>query len=435
MTANTARLLLSYDTGDIGGAIQAIFDSMFQGDEATTDHQAMVQAVQAIASSFSFAGRREDASAIRRAAKDAFGRAEAFAKRFAEGAAGADLRELHGGSGEGEQAKEGEEAKASRGFERLLPEDWRERDFVVDPEGALGEELERVQRWTKNVARYIALDVDAPTGILLVGPPGTGKTVAAHRIAARNGKKLIVGRHDAIQSHLLGQNLKNVRALIEAAAEEDAYIFLDEVDGIARDRKLAGPTDAHRIELLESLLEQLSILKRRRPEQVIFAATNLPEALDPAFVRRMAITLEFGYLSEPARRKLIEALYNNVDVDADALGVLIERSAEKSADYLRSIACAAARFAVDDLDESAVEALERIIAAKRAASEPAPAPSNGTAQVAPEGALALPVAPLPDLPRPRVVRKHVDEALRIIRDRHDKPAPRRTVGGAILLGT
>ncbi len=420
--------LLQYMPGDLPGHIRGIFDSMFQGDDAATDSRAMVASVHSLVGIFATAGRRADADAIRLAAKRSFERATAFATRFSAehgqlpSEAGPGAAKGKGGGGKGELAMT-ESQKAVAAFERLEPGDWRDRDFVADPEAKLTAEIARVQRWTANVGRYIALDVDAPTGVLLVGPSGTGKTTVAHKIAAANGKRLIVGRHDAIQHQLLGQNMKNVRALIDAAEQEDAYIFLDEVDGLARDRKLAGPTDGHRIELLESILEQLSMLKRRKPDQVVFAATNLPETLDPAFTRRMAITLEFGFPSTAARRLIVDGLYATLGADPEALELLVEQSAEKSADYLRSVAAAAARFAIDGLGPEDVAALDAAIAAKKAPAAPAV-----------EGApAAAEPTPMP-LPRPVVTREHVASALQIIRDRHDKPEPRRTIGGAILLG-
>ncbi len=375
-----ARLMLGYAPGDLAGAVAGIFDSLFQGDEARTDSAAMVAAIRQVVSLFAERGLTADAERIRAAAKASFDRAASFGERIS-------AERVEPGGGEAAQENDAS-AKAVASFERLEPGEWRDRDFVPDAEGGLAEELQRVTRWTSRIPRYLELEVDAPTGILFVGKPGTGKTVAAHKVAAANGKRLIVGRHDAIQHHLLGQNMKNLRALFEAAEREDAYIFFDEIDGLARDRKLAGPTDAHRIELLESFLEQLSIMKRRRPEQVIFAATNMPETLDPAFVRRMAITVEFGFLSAPARRALVTALYTRVGAEEAAVDLMVERGAEKSADYLRSVAMAAARFAIDDMVD---------------------------------GGEAL------------VTREHVGAAIKIIRDKHEAKTT-RGAGGVHILG-
>lgn len=397
-TTQTSTALLRFATGDLAGAVATIFDCQFMDPDGETDAHGMVATVRELVTIVAAAGYPRDAERIRNAAFGAFSRAGKIGARLGEGAVDAGRGEDSADPGASAASGAPKEAGDASGMEWLMPEDFRERDFILDPGSTLGIQLEQARSWIENAGRYTVLDLDCPTGILLAGPTGTGKTVAAHWLAAKTGRPCAIARHDALASRFIGQNLKNLRAMIAAAVARGALLFFDEVDAIARDRRLAGQNESHRIEMLESFLEQLSILRKRHPEFVIVSATNLPDVLDDAFVRRVAVTIEFDFLGESARTELLRALYTRVDCDADAEELLLLRSAGKSGDYLRSVAMTAARGAVAALGADDLAILDAHRAAAKPAEDGAPAP------------------PLPALPRPRVTREHVGAALAVVRD-------------------
>lgn len=138
--------------------------------------------------------------------------------------------------------------------------------------------------------------------LLLYGPPGTGKTAFASYLAGRLDRPLMQRRASDILGPWLGQSEASARAMFAEARDDDAVLFLDEADGLLRDRHgaLARWEGTVMAELLSGM-EQF--------RGVFVCATNLLEALDPATLRRFTFKIEFRWLAAAQRRALLEQLF------------------------------------------------------------------------------------------------------------------------------
>lgn len=386
---------------ELAGSIAHLYDALFQ-QERGADASLFVDATKTLIQALHARGDATGAERVREAAK-------ACLDRAANVSAGAD--DATPGSpaaGDGKGGSRDTDRGDASGMEWLLPEDFDARDFITAGSD-VGAEIKRLQTQIAKIPHYLAHKLDAPTGILLVGPAGTGKTTAAHAIAAYLQRPLGVARLDAMESRFVGQTQKNIAAAIAATLERKGILFFDEVEAVARDRRLAGANDTHRLAITASFLEQLSLLKKRHPEQVMICATNMPDVLDPAFVRRVAHTVTFGYLGEATRREQLRTLWIELDAEPDATELVIERTADRSADYLRALAMTAGRAACDD-------------AADPDGDKPLPAEDDAAIDAAMADALT----------KPRLTREHVAAALRIVRDRHDKPRADKGTGLVVV---
>lgn len=118
------------------------------------------------------------------------------------------------------------------------------------------------------------------------GPPGTGKTMAAHCLAKELGKKLLMVRYDQLQNLYVGETEKRIQRVFKLAKTKKAVLFFDEADAIALKR--ASLTQSWEMSQVNTLLKELE-----RFEGVCIFATNFAEKYDPAFERRLTMHIDF----------------------------------------------------------------------------------------------------------------------------------------------
>ncbi|RRT43971.1 hypothetical protein BHM03_00027550, partial [Ensete ventricosum] len=124
-------------------------------------------------------------------------------------------------------------------------------------------------------------------GILLFGPPGTGKTMLAKAIANEAGASFINVSMSTITSKWFGEDEKHVRALFTLAAKvAPTIIFVDEVDGMLGQRTRVGEHEAMRKIKNEFMTRWDGLLTKPGERILVLAATNRPFDLDEAIIRR-----------------------------------------------------------------------------------------------------------------------------------------------------
>ncbi|TVU22963.1 hypothetical protein EJB05_32686 [Eragrostis curvula] len=153
-------------------------------------------------------------------------------------------------------------------------------------------------------------------GILLFGPPGTGKTMLAKAIANEAQASFINVSMSTITSKWFGEDEKNVRALFTLAAKvAPTIIFVDEVDSMLGQRNRAGEHEAMRKIKNEFMTHWDGLLSRPDQRILVLAATNRPFDLDEAIIRRFERRIMVGLPSMESRELIMRSLLSKEKVD------------------------------------------------------------------------------------------------------------------------
>ena len=164
----------------------------------------------------------------------------------------------------------------------------RPKTTFADVAGYLGvkQEISEVVEFLKNPGRYKEIGAMIPKGILLVGPPGTGKTMLARAVAGEAGVPFFSVSGSDFMEMFVGVGASRVRDLFSTARKQaPAIVFIDEIDSIGRKRG-AGVGGGHD-EREQTLNQMLNEMDGFEPTEgiVVIAATNRPDVLDPALLR------------------------------------------------------------------------------------------------------------------------------------------------------
>ncbi|MGA8172618.1 MAG: ATP-dependent zinc metalloprotease FtsH [Methylocystis sp.] len=149
------------------------------------------------------------------------------------------------------------------------------------------EELQEIVAFLKDPTTHGRLGARIPKGILLVGPPGAGKTLLARAVAGEAGVPFFSINGSEFVEMFVGVGAARVRDLfMQARASAPCIIFIDELDALGRARGISGLSGGHD-EKEQTLNQLLSELDGFDPTTgvVLLAATNRPEVLDPALLR------------------------------------------------------------------------------------------------------------------------------------------------------
>lgn len=178
--------------------------------------------------------------------------------------------------------------------------DARMADLVLQDE--LHEKLKQVlleQRQRDALVRY---GLSPARRLLLIGPPGTGKTSTARVLAGELGLPLFAIRLDTILTKYMGETAAKLRLVFDALIETRGVYLFDEVDALAGDRTAGNDVGEVR-RVLNSFLQ---FLEEDSSESVIVAATNHPQLLDTAIFRRFDTTLDFVLPDDAGAKHVIE---------------------------------------------------------------------------------------------------------------------------------
>jgi len=193
--------------------------------------------------------------------------------------------------------------------------------------GGLSEAISRVREMIelplKHPELFDRLGIDPPKGVLLYGPPGTGKTLLARAVANESDATFISINGPEIMSKFYGESEKRLRQIFQKAEQQaPSIIFIDEIDSIAPKREeVQGEVERRVVAQLLALMDGL----QSRGKVIVIAATNRPDALDPALRRpgRFDREIEIPVPTRDGRREILMIHTRGMplakDVDLDKL--------------------------------------------------------------------------------------------------------------------
>jgi transitional endoplasmic reticulum ATPase len=215
--------------------------------------------------------------------------------------------------GEGTQIEISEKIakEAPRGVQRVTYEDI----------GGLRDEIQKVREMIELPLRhpelFVRLGVEAPKGVLLHGPPGSGKTLLAKAVANESNANFFVIGGPEIMSKFYGESEERLREVFKEAQENaPSIIFIDEIDSIAPKREeVTGEVEKRVVSQLLSLMDGM----QSRGKVVVIGATNRVNALDPALRRpgRFDREIEIGVPGRDGRLEVLQIHTRGMPLDKD----------------------------------------------------------------------------------------------------------------------
>ena len=206
--------------------------------------------------------------------------------------------------------------------------------------GGIHNEIKKVREMIELPLRhpeiFEKLGIEAPKGVLLYGPPGTGKTLLAKAVANESQAHFISISGPEIMSKFYGESEARLREIFKEAREKaPSIIFVDEIDSIAPKREeVTGEVERRVVSQMLSLMDGLE----GRGKVIVIAATNRPNAIDPALRRpgRFDREIEIKVPDKKGRRDILAIHSRNMPLadDSQDLPVNIDKIASVSHGYV-----------------------------------------------------------------------------------------------------
>ena len=229
------------------------------------------------------------------------------------------------------------------GQDRPTVEHWTWDSLILDPH--VKAQLQQLQAVIEDPESARRFGVEPPTGLLLAGPPGTGKTTVAKVLAAQARCSFYPLSGADVISKWVGESERNIRQVFERARENrPSIVFIDEIDAIAGRRgDSLGTHDSH----VNQLLAEIDGVGGQRGVFVV-GATNRPDQLDPALLRggRLSRTVVLGLPDEEGRLAMLHLHTQRMPTVAVRLEELARETEGLSPADLRSLAQEAALAAM-----------------------------------------------------------------------------------------
>ncbi len=256
----------------------------------------------------------------------------------------------------------------------LLPEatELEERKFptvTYEDIGGLGEIVPKIREMIEVPLRhpevFERLGVEPPKGVLLHGPPGSGKTLLAKAVANEAGANFISIAGPEVVSKWYGGSEQNLRDIFaEAEKNAPSIIFFDEIDAIAPKREeVTGEVERRMVSQLLTLMDGL----KSRGRIIVIAATNRPNSLDPALRRggRFDRELEIPVPDKKGRKEILQIHTRHMPME----GVDLDKLSEITYGYVGADISALVK-------EAAMHALRRVLPEVSALKEDEPLPKE-----------------------------------------------------------
>merc|ERR1712216_556307 len=194
-------------------------------------------------------------------------------------------------------------------------------DVGYDDVGGVRKQMAQIRELVELPLRhpqlFATIGVKPPKGILLYGPPGSGKTLIARAVANETGAFFFLINGPEIMSKMAGESEDNLRkAFAEAEKNAPSIIFIDEIDSIAPKRdKVNGEVERRIVSQLLTLMDGL----KARAHVVVMAATNRPNSIDPALRRfgRFDREVGIGVPDETGRMEVLRIHTKNMKLAED----------------------------------------------------------------------------------------------------------------------
>lgn len=240
-------------------------------------------------------------------------------------------------------------------------------DVGYDDIGGCRKQMVQIRELVELPLRHPALfkniGVKPPRGILMYGPPGSGKTLIARAVANETGAFFFLINGPEIMSKLAGESESNLRkAFEEAEKNSPSIIFIDELDSIAPKReKTQGEVERRIVSQLLTLMDGM----KSRSHVIVMGATNRPNSIDPALRRfgRFDRELDIGVPDEIGRLEILIIKTKNMKLAED---VELEAIAKETHGYVgadlaqlcteAALQCIREKMDVIDLDDDTIDA-------------------------------------------------------------------------------
>lgn len=176
------------------------------------------------------------------------------------------------------------------------------------------QELREIIEWpTKYPDLFNYMDAEVPRGVLLIGKPGTGKTLLVRAIANEISRNFIYVKGSEIHSKWVGESEKVIQEIFrKARLGAPCIIFFDEIDALVPSRAVSGSDGGASDRIVTTLLTEMSGLEELQGV-IVIAATNRPAVLDPALLRsgRFERIIELPLPDETAREDILRVVTRN----------------------------------------------------------------------------------------------------------------------------
>ena len=190
-------------------------------------------------------------------------------------------------------------------------------------------------------------------GILLFGPPGTGKTMLAKAVATEAGANFINISMSSITSKWFGEGEKYVKAVFSLASKiAPSVIFVDEVDSMLGRRENPGEHEAMRKMKNEFMVNWDGLRTKDRERVLVLAATNRPFDLDEAVIRRLPRRLMVNLPDATNRSKILSVILSKEEISPDVdLEAIANMTDGYSGSDLKNLCVTAAHLPIREILE------------------------------------------------------------------------------------